>query len=201
MANCWEGKIFWKRGFFGVKGVAKIAFLSHILAMGGRPRFCLDSEWEGAESELRGGGRPTSPNRVPGESTLPPPNTRGKRPKKGNFCGAEGAVTENFRKFGCLPSIENLSSDSGGGYLSPSQISTSGSGAKTLKGNHQNRLLRCLTKNICFTPWRFWHWKGTKTPERSDQKEGLWRWTQNLCLSCGFLALKGTKTLKGSDQK
>ena len=170
--------------------------------MGGRPRFCLDSEWEGAESELRGGGDHPPPIGFRGNRLCPPPNTRGKRPKKGNFCGAEGAVTENFRKFGCLPLNRKPELRLwGGGYLSPSQISTSGSGAKTLKGNHQNRLLRCLTKNICFTPWRFWHWKGTKTPERSDQKEGLWRWTQNLCLSCGFLALKGTKTLKGSDQK
>ena len=40
-------------------------------------------------------------------------NIRGKNVKKGDFRGAEGAATENFRKLGCLaPPIENPSSGS-----------------------------------------------------------------------------------------
>ena len=61
--------------------------------MGGRPRFCLDSEWEGAESEL-GGGTTTLPQSGSGGIDFaPPPILAEKGLKRGTFA----APKDQFR--------------------------------------------------------------------------------------------------------
>ena len=88
MAKLLGRENFLKKGIFrifcGANGVAKIAFLSHFLPMGG-PRFCLDSEWEGAESELRGGGDHPPPIGFRGNRLCPPPILAEKGLKRGTF--------------------------------------------------------------------------------------------------------------------